>query len=117
MSSVVVLFLVLAALIVVGVPIGVAIGLATLAGLVTDGMPVMWFTQKLFNTFDSFPLMAVPFFLFAGHIMAPGTFSTCAGFLRGICGEALPRYPLSPVFSTARFAVPLPPLRPLSAAS
>jgi len=91
MSSVVVLFLVLAALIVVGVPIGVAIGLATLAGLVTDGMPVMWFTQKLFNTFDSFPLMAVPFFLFAGDIMAHGTLSKSlldlcrvfAGHLRG----------------------------------
>ena len=82
MSSVVVLFLVLAALIVVGVPIGVAIGLATLAGLVTDGMPVMWFTQKLFNTFDSFPLMAVPFFLFAGDIMAHGTLSKS---LLGLC--------------------------------
>lgn len=82
MSSVAVLFLVLAALIVVGVPIGVAVGLATLAGLVTDGMPVMWFTQKLFNTFDSFPLMAVPFFLFAGDIMAHGTLSKS---LLGLC--------------------------------
>ena len=70
MSSVAILFIILTSLIVIGVPIGVAIGVATLAGLVADGMPVMWFSQKLFNTFDSFPLMAVPFFLLAGDIMA-----------------------------------------------
>lgn len=91
MSSVAILFIILAALIIVGVPIGVAIGVATLAGLIVDGMPVIWFSQKLFNTFDSFPLMAVPFFLFAGDIMQHGTLSknllglcqVFAGHLRG----------------------------------
>lgn len=53
-------------------PIGVTIGVATLAGVVAADIPVEFFTQKLFNTFDSFPLMAVPFFILAGEIMQQG---------------------------------------------
>ena len=82
MSSVALLFLILAVLIIAGVPIGVALGLATLAGLIADGMPIIWFSQKLFNTFDSFPLMAIPFFLLAGDIMQHGTLSKN---LLGLC--------------------------------
>ncbi|MGN1038843.1 MAG: TRAP transporter large permease [Mailhella sp.] len=37
-----------------------------------DNEPVL-FTQKFFNTFESFPLLAVPFFIIAGEIMQRGS--------------------------------------------
>ena len=49
-------------------PIRVTIGISTVAGIVSAEIPLEFFTQKLFNTFDSFPLMAVPFFVLAGEI-------------------------------------------------
>lgn len=56
-------------------PIGIAIGLATLCGLFLGDLKLALFTQRFFNTFDSFPLMAVPFFILAGDIMASGSLS------------------------------------------
>ena len=82
MTSVTLLFVTLAFLLGLGVPIGISIGLATLAGIVHDGIPLLFFTQRCFNTFDSFPLMAVPFFLLAGDIMQRGTL---ANSLLGLC--------------------------------
>lgn len=82
MSGITILFLVLFVLIVIGVPIGVALGVATLAGFFTDHMSLIWFSQRLFNTFDSFPLLALPFFILAGDIMQHGTM---ADNLRNLC--------------------------------
>lgn len=69
-------------------PIGVTIGVATLAGVVAADIPVEFFTQKLFNTFDSFPLMAVPFFILAGEIMQRGTLAnSLLDLCRTTCGH------------------------------
>lgn len=63
-------------LLALSLPIGIAIGLATLCGLFIGDLKLALFTQRFFNTFDSFPLMAVPFFILAGDIMASGSLST-----------------------------------------
>lgn len=68
------------------VPIGVTIGVATVAGIIAADIPIEFFTQKLFNTFDSFPLMAVPFFVLAGEIMQRGTL---ADSLLDLCRTSL----------------------------
>ncbi|MEL7563464.1 MAG: TRAP transporter large permease [Dehalobacterium sp.] len=67
------LFFLLMVFIFIGVPIGIAIGVATLAALVlyTD-IPLVLITQNCFAGVDSFPLMAVPFFILAGNLMSTG---------------------------------------------
>ncbi|MFB5662301.1 TRAP transporter large permease [Alteribacillus sp. HJP-4] len=55
------------------VPIGIALGLATLFSIVYSGsLPVEFLAQGLVTSVDSFPLMAVPFFILAGEIMGKG---------------------------------------------
>jgi C4-dicarboxylate transporter DctM subunit len=60
-------------LLLLGVPIAVALGLACMfAVTVTGAFPVEVLVQKMFNTSNSFALMAIPFFILAGNIMASG---------------------------------------------
>jgi len=57
-------------------PIAVAIGLASLAAILWSGMiPPVVIVQKMFTAADSFPLMAVPFFILAGSLMEQGGIS------------------------------------------
>ena len=76
----------------IGIPIGAGIGIAALFGIdMTPGLQTTVFAQRMFNLFDSFPLMAVPFFILAGDIMQRGTIAnslldlckTLVGHLRG----------------------------------
>ena len=91
MEPVVITLVLLAIGIALSVPIGIAIGFATLVGVWYGDLPLEFFTQKFFNNFDSFPLMAVPFFIMAGDIMSHGSLSdsllrlcrTTCGHLRG----------------------------------
>jgi C4-dicarboxylate transporter, DctM subunit len=58
------------------VPIGIAIGLATLFTIIyTGGMPIEFLMKELTNSVDSFPLLAVPYFILAGEIMGKGGIS------------------------------------------
>lgn len=58
---------------VIGVPIAVALGLTCIfSALVTGAMGVEVLIQKTFNAGNSFALMAIPFFILAGNIMAVG---------------------------------------------
>lgn len=57
------------------VPIGYAIGIATLIAIVVAGdgtIPLLMITQKSITGVDSFPLMAIPFFMLAGNLMSGG---------------------------------------------
>lgn len=76
------------------VPIGYSIGIATLIAIVTCGdgsIPLLMITQKAITGCDSFPLMAVPFFMLAGNLMSGGGiakrmldfFDTFMGFITG----------------------------------
>jgi len=57
----------------VSVPIGIAIGLSALVTILyTGSMPLEYLAQGLITSIDSFPLMAVPFFILAGEIMGKG---------------------------------------------
>jgi len=60
----------------VNTPIAVAIGLASLAAIFWSGtIPPVVIVQKMFTAADSFPLMAVPFFILAGSLMEQGGIS------------------------------------------
>ncbi|MBC7083054.1 MAG: TRAP transporter large permease [Firmicutes bacterium] len=75
----------------IGVPIALSIGLASLVVLVTHRVPLVLVAQRLFAGTDSFPLVAVPFFILAGDLLAKGKVSkrlvdfadSVVGFLRG----------------------------------
>jgi len=57
----------------IGVPIAVALGLTCIFSvLVTGAFGVEVLIQKTFNAGNSFALMAIPFFILAGNIMAAG---------------------------------------------
>lgn len=78
----------------IGVPIGVSIGLSSVFVLAMGKVPLVVVPQRMFAGADSFPLMAVPFFVLAGDIMAKGTMSkrlvefaeNFVGFVKGGLG-------------------------------
>lgn len=81
----------LVALLVLSVPIGVAIGSSVLVAVMAGDLPAEFLMQKLVLSLDSFPLLAVPFFILSGEIMQKGSmaqsllaFSKClVGHIRG----------------------------------
>lgn len=71
--TLVVLFAALLALVLLGVPVILALGLVGLAGFLSiDTLPPALFAQRAFATLDSFSLLALPYFIFAGALMARG---------------------------------------------
>lgn len=72
----IVLFGTFALFLLLSVPIGIALGLSTLATIFyTGAIPVQFLMKELVTSVDSFPLMAVPFFILAGEIMGKGGIS------------------------------------------
>ena len=73
LSVMVLLFL---ALVVIGVPIAFAMAMASSMFIFAEGrVPLALITQRLFSGVDSFPLMAVPFFILSGLVMDSGGIS------------------------------------------
>jgi len=74
-----------------GIPVAIAIGLASFIVLFKEGMPLVIMAQRMFAGTDSFPLVAVPFFILAGDLLAKGKVSeklvefadAIFGFLKG----------------------------------
>lgn len=63
-------------LILLNVPVAVSLGLASVIALATaKTVPTMVVAQKMFAATDSFPLMAIPFFMIAGALMERGGIS------------------------------------------
>ncbi|MBD9391102.1 TRAP transporter large permease [Acidovorax sp. ACV01] len=58
----------------IGVPVAFALGLATAATLIlAESYPLMVLLKETFTGIDSFPLMAVPFFILAAELMSGGS--------------------------------------------
>ena len=69
----IVLFGIFFILLILGVPIGYAIGISTLVNIVSfTNMPTMMIAQNSIAGVDSFPLLAIPFFMLAGNLMSSG---------------------------------------------
>lgn len=75
MSIGIVLFVCLIVLLLGGIPIAACIGGATVIAMITSGLPLLNFASKVYSSVNSFTLMAVPFFMFAGSLMATGGMS------------------------------------------
>ena len=63
------MFVMLFALLVAGAPVAVALGVSSLFFIATSGMPSLVVLHNMVNGINSFPLIAVPFFIMAGHLM------------------------------------------------
>ena len=67
------LFLIFFILLMLSVPIGYAIGIATLSTLICfSSIPITMIAQNAVAGVDSFPLLAIPFFMLAGNLMSSG---------------------------------------------
>jgi C4-dicarboxylate transporter, DctM subunit len=74
MSASLILLIATCGLLAIGLPVAFALGVATLAaiGLGTD-FPMFVLLKETFSGIDSFPLMAVPFFILAAELMSGGS--------------------------------------------
>ncbi|MFP7755359.1 TRAP transporter large permease [Thermodesulfobacteriota bacterium B35] len=71
-----ILFIVLLLLFALDVPVAVAIGGASVIAILAQGdLPLMVIAQRLYSGTDSFHLLAVPLFIFAGVLMEAGGIS------------------------------------------
>jgi tripartite ATP-independent transporter DctM subunit len=83
-----ILFIVLFGMIIVGVPIGIALAGASLVYIVLSGsVPEVVVIHRMINGVDSFPLLAVPFFILAGNLMnSSGITNRIFSFAKAIVG-------------------------------
>ena len=82
-----VLFILLAVFLILGVPVAVALGGASLAYIMIKGLPDVLLIHRMIGGIDSFPLLAIPFFILAGHLMNTGGITTkIFAFARSLVG-------------------------------
>ena len=86
-----ILFISFFVLLIINVPVSFALGIASLVAVIYGGLPLALVVQKMTASMDSFVLLAVPFFLLSGHLMARSGIAkdivdfadTLVGFMRG----------------------------------
>ena len=70
------------------VPIAVALGLSSVIGLWLSDISFEIVAQRMFSTNNSFPLLAIPFFILAGEVMSIGGMSRrLVGFASALVGH------------------------------
>ena len=71
-----ILFGLLFVLLALSVPIGISLGIATAITILTcSHLPLVLIAQNAFTGMDSFPMLAIPFFMLAGSLMTYGGIS------------------------------------------
>ena len=74
MSASVILLISACIYLAIGVPVAFALGLSTVTALLVSGnFPLLVLLKETFTGIDSFPLMAVPFFILAAELMSGGS--------------------------------------------
>ncbi|MEQ9246080.1 MAG: TRAP transporter large permease subunit, partial [Nitratireductor sp.] len=64
-----ILFVSLFVLMLLRVPIAFSLALSSFAYILHSGLPPVVLMHNMVNGMDSFPLLAIPFFIFAGALM------------------------------------------------
>jgi len=80
--------------VVIGAPVAYALGIASIAAFIYEGLPLMIAFQRIISGISIFALMAIPFFIFAGELMFHGGIamrlvrlaSSAVGAMRGGLG-------------------------------
>lgn len=82
-----ILFVSLFVLMVLRVPIAFSLALSSFAYILYSGLPPVLLMHNMVNGMDSFPLLAIPFFILAGALMnSAGITARIFGFARAIVG-------------------------------
>ena len=76
-------------LLLIGMPVAFTLGISAMVQLISDGTPLAVMAQRMTKSIsDSFPLLAVPFFIFAGNLMnAGGITERVFHFARALVGR------------------------------
>lgn len=97
-----------AVLLILGVPIALALGAATLLAIIGDptiSITTTTVAQRIFGGLDSTSIMAIAFFVLAGNIMTKGGISSrICGFARSIIGGVRGGLALALILACAFFA-------------
>ncbi len=73
----IILFALLAILLIVNVPVGIALGISTMGALIYSGtLSLASIPQALVTSCDSFPILAIPLFILSGDLMGAGGVSS-----------------------------------------
>ena len=75
MSTFIMMMVVFLALVFLGVPVSFSIGISTMAGVLTTGMPLAFMSQLAFTGLDSYTYIAIPMFILSGYLMETGGLS------------------------------------------
>lgn len=83
------IFIVFFLTLLLNIPIAMGLGISGLVlVLIESSVPMSFYIQTLFSASDSFPLLAVPFFILAGEIMSTGGIARrLVGFVQNIVGS------------------------------
>lgn len=85
--TLILLFLSLFVLMFLRVPIAFALGISCIGYILLEGMPSVLLMHNMINGMNSFPLLAIPFFILAGALMnSSGITSRIFAFARSIVG-------------------------------
>jgi C4-dicarboxylate transporter DctM subunit len=90
-------FLMFAVFLVIGIPIAFSMGVAGLIYLLISGVPLVAVPQEILGGVDSFTLLAIPLYIFAGELMEKGGISrrileladNLVGHIRGGLGHVV----------------------------
>ncbi|MBT3359173.1 MAG: TRAP transporter large permease [Rhodospirillales bacterium] len=72
MTEIIILFASFFIMVFIRVPVAYALALASLLVIIYEGLNPVLFVQQMFHGLNSFPLLAVPFFLLAGQLLNSG---------------------------------------------
>lgn len=101
------LFAVFVTLLVINIPIAIALGMAGVIALIFGDMPTppLIVAQRMFTAVDSFPFMAIPFFMIAGGFMETGGMSRrLVDFAKSLIGSLKGGLGIITVLACAFFA-------------
>lgn len=89
MTIVLFMFVAFAVLLALGVPIAFAMGLSAVLALAVEGnVPLLVLPQRFYSSLDSFGLLAIPLYIFAGEIMnVGGVTAAIVRFARSLVGH------------------------------
>jgi C4-dicarboxylate transporter DctM subunit len=106
MTEVFLIFGLFIAFLLIGIPIAISLAFASIGAILTlHTTPLSFVVQSLFSASDSFPLMAVPFFILAGDIMIHGGISKrLVDFANSVCGTTAGGLGIVTVFACMIFA-------------
>lgn len=81
------LFLILIALLVLGLPVAIALGLSAMAAIMLAGFPLGTIALRMTDGLDSFALLALPMFMLSGALMEHGCTPRIIRFVNVLFGR------------------------------